>query len=106
MYEDFLRTLLRLQLATQEELPEERNVLEGKVNYSAPEQVLDNTGISAGAQQIASAAANSAAAPPPKPSVGKTQTIVKDKDDPFANVGRNDPCPCGSGKKFKKCHGR
>ncbi|MDR1184175.1 MAG: SEC-C domain-containing protein, partial [Coriobacteriales bacterium] len=25
--------------------------------------------------------------------------------DPFVNVGRNDPCPCGSGKKFKKCHG-
>src|SRR5258708_13443674 len=22
---------------------------------------------------------------------------------PFRNVGRNDPCPCGSGKKFKKC---
>jgi preprotein translocase subunit SecA len=21
-------------------------------------------------------------------------------------VGRNDPCPCGSGKKYKKCHGR
>jgi len=21
------------------------------------------------------------------------------------DVGRNDPCPCGSGKKFKKCHG-
>ena len=26
--------------------------------------------------------------------------------DPYANVGRNDPCPCGSGKKFKNCHGR
>ncbi|MGB9703032.1 MAG: SEC-C metal-binding domain-containing protein, partial [Candidatus Kapaibacteriota bacterium] len=26
--------------------------------------------------------------------------------DKFKNVGRNDPCPCGSGKKFKKCHGR
>jgi preprotein translocase subunit SecA len=25
--------------------------------------------------------------------------------DDFENVGRNDPCPCGSGKKFKKCHG-
>ncbi|CAN5878270.1 hypothetical protein BH23GEM9_BH23GEM9_08520 [soil metagenome] len=25
--------------------------------------------------------------------------------DPFAGVGRNDPCPCGSGRKFKKCHG-
>lgn len=24
----------------------------------------------------------------------------------FENVGRNDPCPCGSGKKFKNCHGR
>jgi preprotein translocase subunit SecA len=24
----------------------------------------------------------------------------------FAGVGRNDPCPCGSGKKFKHCHGR
>lgn len=22
------------------------------------------------------------------------------------DVGRNDPCPCGSGKKFKRCHGR
>ena len=24
--------------------------------------------------------------------------------NPFRDVGRNDPCPCGSGKKFKKCH--
>jgi preprotein translocase subunit SecA len=24
----------------------------------------------------------------------------------WSNVGRNDPCPCGSGKKFKKCHGK
>ena len=23
--------------------------------------------------------------------------------NPFRNIGRNDPCPCGSGKKFKKC---
>ena len=26
-------------------------------------------------------------------------------DQQYKNVGRNDPCPCGSGKKFKKCHG-
>ncbi len=25
--------------------------------------------------------------------------------DPFANVGRNDICPCGSGRKYKRCHG-
>ncbi|HEX7867160.1 MAG TPA: SEC-C metal-binding domain-containing protein, partial [Variovorax sp.] len=24
----------------------------------------------------------------------------------FARVGRNDPCPCGSGKKYKQCHGK
>ena len=27
-------------------------------------------------------------------------------DDPFAKVGRNAQCPCGSGKKYKMCHGR
>ena len=26
--------------------------------------------------------------------------------NPYADIGRNDPCPCGSGKKFKHCHGR
>ncbi|PIQ91526.1 MAG: preprotein translocase subunit SecA [Parcubacteria group bacterium CG11_big_fil_rev_8_21_14_0_20_39_22] len=25
--------------------------------------------------------------------------------DPYSTTGRNDPCPCGSGKKYKKCHG-
>ena len=30
-----------------------------------------------------------------------------DENDPqtWGNPGRNDPCPCGSGKKFKHCHG-
>ncbi|MGH3266628.1 MAG: SEC-C metal-binding domain-containing protein, partial [Trebonia sp.] len=26
-------------------------------------------------------------------------------DDPYSNVGRNDLCPCGSGRKYKRCHG-
>ena len=30
---------------------------------------------------------------------------VCDLRDAAPRVGRNDPCPCGSGKKFKKCHG-
>lgn len=30
-----------------------------------------------------------------------TQTVVKD-----FKTGRNDPCPCGSGKKYKKCCGK
>jgi preprotein translocase subunit SecA len=32
---------------------------------------------------------------------GKTKTVVRDQP----KVGRNEPCPCGSGKKYKKCHG-
>ena len=41
------------------------------------------------------------AAPPPRqePAV---ETFKRDK----AKVGRNEPCPCGSGKKFKQCHGK
>jgi preprotein translocase subunit SecA len=35
-----------------------------------------------------------------------TKTGTTDDDDPYAGVGRNSPCPCGSGKKFKVCHGR
>jgi preprotein translocase subunit SecA len=30
---------------------------------------------------------------------------VSNAEDPFANVGRNEKCPCGSGKKYKQCHG-
>jgi preprotein translocase subunit SecA len=41
-------------------------------------------------------------APAARPS--GTQTVTR-ADDPYAEVGRNDPCPCGSGKKFKRCHG-
>jgi preprotein translocase subunit SecA len=33
----------------------------------------------------------------------QTAAPVKRDDD---KVGRNDPCPCGSGKKYKKCHGQ
>ncbi len=40
----------------------------------------------------------STAAPPPARSAAAS-------GGEYANVGRNDPCPCGSGKKFKKCHG-
>ena len=34
-----------------------------------------------------------------------THATVTNEGDPYANVGRNAECPCGSGKKFKKCHG-
>lgn len=36
-----------------------------------------------------------------KAEYNKTKTIVKEE-----KIGRNDPCPCGSGKKYKKCCGK
>lgn len=39
---------------------------------------------------------------------GKTRSLGGDTaptNTDWSTVGRNDPCPCGSGKKFKKCHG-
>jgi preprotein translocase subunit SecA len=36
---------------------------------------------------------------------GAEQAPVQQVVRSSAKVGRNDPCPCGSGKKFKKCHG-
>ena len=102
MYEDFLRTLLRLRIAAPVE-QEESSPLDGKVSYSSPEAALsENTIAGRGARP-----AQATAGQPPKPAAtAKPKTYRKDEDsDPYVNVKPNDPCPCGSGKKFKKCHG-
>ncbi len=44
-----------------------------------------------------------------RPPANVMQRIAQEdalREAKFANVGRNDPCPCGSGRKFKHCHGR
>jgi preprotein translocase subunit SecA len=52
--------------------------------------------------------------PPPPPAAPVPRLVLNRGDEPIAaktvqreqdKVGRNDPCPCGSGKKYKKCHG-
>jgi preprotein translocase subunit SecA len=56
-------------------------------------------------------------APEPRPSAPQSDPRMRPAPEPTAEpvapyvreapkVGRNDPCPCGSGKKFKQCHGR
>ena len=47
--------------------------------------------------------------PAPAEATGSAlENTPKEELDPalFAHVGRNDPCPCGSGRRFKDCHGR
>jgi preprotein translocase subunit SecA len=49
------------------------------------------------------------AQPPPTPKAGSAAPARLPFRRPqslnFAGVGRNDICPCGSGKRFKNCHG-
>jgi preprotein translocase subunit SecA len=47
------------------------------------------------------ARAGAAGGPQPLPDVASAGTFVRNE----RKVGRNEPCPCGSGKKFKHCHG-
>ncbi len=51
---------------------------------------------------LSSAAADQDAAMRKQGEAGQAQTIRRE----FPKVGRNDPCPCGSGKKYKQCHGK
>jgi preprotein translocase subunit SecA len=45
------------------------------------------------------------AEPPPPGDGGEGPRVEQRKVDAIDQIGRNDPCWCGSGKKFKKCHG-
>jgi preprotein translocase subunit SecA len=47
----------------------------------------------------------SAVADAPRPARTGGDDVVKQVKHDQPKVGRNDPCPCGSGKKYKKCHG-
>ncbi|WP_323763959.1 preprotein translocase subunit SecA [Marinovum sp.] len=45
-------------------------------------------------------------APPPQEVAGAAPGFVEDDPATWGTPGRNEPCPCGSGKKFKHCHGQ
>lgn len=109
MYEDYLRTILRIEVkqapSAARQAAEEPAELSG-ATYSGPADV-DGEGGSSTIRREAAAQAANAAGRAPAPAQGTVKTYVKaESGDPYANVGRNDPCPCGSGKKFKNCHGR
>ena len=116
MYEDFLRTILRLEVvvkpvatptAAQAPADEEPRELRG-AQYSGPAEPAGGQG--AGSAAVSAGVRSVAAGAPPQgkaPGASKPRTYRKSDDpDPYVGVGRNDPCPCGSGKKFKNCHGR
>ncbi len=90
-----VNTLFKLQVKTQTPLatPQEKpsnyqtNEAQIQANVNSPRTSANSKLSPAQAAVIKKVSANT----PPKPSVPE--------------VGRNEPCPCGSGKKYKKCHG-
>jgi preprotein translocase subunit SecA len=80
---DVIKTLFRAQVATQSELQE---MQERQQRARERQKMLY--------QQAQVQAAQ-----------GSVQGAVKTVRKDTPKVGRNDPCPCGSGKKYKKCHG-
>ncbi len=76
------------QAPTQPRQPSQPQYVESKQNLEGPSEVQK------GMQQAAAADTRG------------PQQIVKTIRNEGPKIGRNDPCPCGSGKKFKNCHGR
>jgi preprotein translocase subunit SecA len=99
--EEIVRYLFWLRPVLSEEAPA------GPVRRRPPQQVTMSR---PGAETIPSFAGGGRApstparsAPVPARTGGDDVVKTVRRDDP--KVGRNDPCPCGSGKKYKKCHG-
>jgi preprotein translocase subunit SecA len=96
---DSLRTEVSSKLARIQPLTPEQQaeiIRQLQAQQTAQQQQLETADVSAGGAA-------------PAPSDRPTPLIEGfDENDPttWGNPGRNDPCPCGSGKKFKHCHGR
>ena len=73
-------------------MPGEGDIKEAKIEKTDLSNVKTSR-----AEQMAKAAAQSVGQKPSKPETFKREE---------RKVGRNEPCPCGSGKKYKQCHGK
>ncbi|MGD9997947.1 MAG: preprotein translocase subunit SecA [Ilumatobacteraceae bacterium] len=98
--QDFVKYVMHVQVVRKEApAPVVQNV-----QQSSSDDVVGGNSFAGAARAAAAAgeipAETAAAAAAPAPV--KQQTIVKDE---FSKTPRNAPCPCGSGKKFKMCHG-
>ncbi len=100
--------LMRVELMTEEEmqqlqqgLPSADELPEMQAHHFDPftgEDELDEEVIEASFGESTAPLASAVRVPPE----------MRDPDDPstWGKVGRNEPCPCGSGKKYKRCHGK
>ena len=106
---DVTRILMTVNVASGEELDEAAEDMQdyggeggGYINitYRTPDDTVPATPEEAGADGSAPAPVLGAVA------AGAATAAGNLNPESFVGVGRNDPCPCGSGKKYKQCHGK
>ena len=96
---DFVRYVMNVQVTQPDEPQLTPKVLNMQQTSSESSNESGFSSARAAAVAEESGAPAPTAAPPP---AAKQQTVVKDA---FEKTPRNAPCPCGSGSKFKNCHG-
>ena len=89
------------QTADETQAQQEAPRKEVEVKEAAPEMPRDYSRYHASKEALPGEAEQRAAASARQ---GGPQKVMPAQAGP--RIGRNDPCPCGSGKKFKNCHGR
>ncbi|MDP2227286.1 MAG: SEC-C metal-binding domain-containing protein, partial [Moraxellaceae bacterium] len=94
---EFVQTLARIQVQSQEEVA----AMEAQRQAEADAMALQFQHADADAPGAAGELPEGMVAGEMQPPAAVPETFVR----PGEKVGRNDPCPCGSGKKFKHCHG-
>lgn len=95
---ELIQTLARLHVPTAEEVA----AMEAQREAEAKAMALHFDHADAATAEAEMAAIEAGEPLPTSVRADEPQTFVRDG----AKVGRNDPCPCGSGKKFKHCHGQ
>ncbi len=100
--QDFVRYVMHVQVVQQEQAPMLQEPKVVNLQTSSSDDTAGETGFDrARAVAVAEGDLPAEAAPEALPT-SKPTTVVKDA---FDKTPRNAPCPCGSGKKFKQCHG-
>jgi preprotein translocase subunit SecA len=103
--QDFVRYVMHVQLRDQSEAQSPK--LEPKV-MNLQTSSSDDSGVSSGFRGAAAQAVADGDLPEGTPAAAQPAATAKPKTvtkDAFDKTPRNAPCPCGSGKKFKQCHG-
>ena len=96
--QDFVKYVMHVQVVRREEpKPVVQNMQLSSSDFVQADGIAAAARAAAAAGEIPAEAAEAKA-----PAAAKQQTVVKDE---WSKTPRNAPCPCGSGKKFKMCHG-